>query len=254
MQPEFIEGVGSLDRATPTRVVAGWLGLTEEDLGHVPEWFIEAVALRLTSDDPNAGLREELLLRLRDAMNELQELARTDGLTGLANRRTVEERLEHEVDRARRHSRDVSVLLLDIDGLKQVNDGLGHATGDALLRAVGTRVARAVRRTDLAGRWGGDEFIVVCPETGGEAVRGLAHKLHRVVCGRPIKVNGRRIDVRASVGWAVDGVSGSAASLFAAADASLYAAKRRRPVDVEPHVRVIGSSRRTRSATRRSEG
>jgi len=83
-----------------------------------------------------------------------------------------------------------------------------------------------VRVSDLPGRWGGDEFIIVCPETDGEAARSLADKLQHTIADRPVKLTGRIWPATVSVGWAVDGRSGDAASLFAAADASLYAAKR----------------------------
>lgn len=84
-----------------------------------------------------------------------------------------------------------------------------------------------MRTTDLAGRWGGDEFAVVCPETDGAAARSLAAKLRESVSSQPVKLPGRLLPITVSVGWGVDGTTGDAPSLVAAADASLYAAKNR---------------------------
>ena len=220
-------GVARFDAVSPTRMTSEWLGLEETELSAVPEWVIERIALRLSGADPEATLREELLTRLHKSMTELYQLARTDQLTGLANRRAIEERLSDEIRRAQRYRRELTVLLVDVDGLKVVNDRFGHPAGDDLIREVGRRIAAAVRGTDLAGRWGGDEFAVICPETDGAATRSLAAKLTESVSSQPVKLPGRLHPVTISVGWGVDGTTGDAASLLAAADASLYAAKGR---------------------------
>jgi diguanylate cyclase (GGDEF)-like protein len=222
------ESVGWHVSTTPIGITAAWLGLEETDLDGVAPWLVEAIARRLSQPDPEADLRSELLDRLQESVSELHHMAHTDQLTRLANRRAVEDRLANEVARARRHQRELAVLLLDVDGLKSVNDEFGHAAGDQLLRVVGRRIKRVVRVTDMAGRWGGDEFVVVCPETDGGAARTLADKLKHAVAGRPVRLPGGSCPVGISVGWAVDGRSGEAGSLLAAADASLYAAKRAR--------------------------
>jgi len=218
-------GVLHLDKISPRRAIAAWLGVGERELLDVPDWVIDAIATRLSHPDHVTALRDELLDLLQESLTELRYLARTDPLTRLANRHAVEERLANEVSRARRHGRELAVLLLDVDNLKKVNDELGHPAGDDLLREVGHRLGHVVRVSDLPGRWGGDEFIVVCPETDGDAAASLAAKLQHTIADRPVRLSGRILPVTVSVGWAVHSGSGDASSLFAAADASLYAAK-----------------------------
>lgn len=228
MQLDEREGAARFDALSPTRTTAAWLGLDERELASVPRRILEAIAARLTERDPEAELRDELIDRLHDSMTTLHQMARTDQLTGIANRRAIVERLSEEMARARRYRRDLAVFLLDVDDLKSVNDELGHCAGDRLLVEVGRRIGGAMRVSDLAGRWGGDEFVVICPETDGAAARALSEKLTDAICGRPLALEGRIMPVGVSVGHAVDGTSGDAESLLAAADASLYAAKQRR--------------------------
>jgi len=95
----------------------------------------------------------------------LRELARTDPLTGLLNRRAFEERLEEELARSERYGLPLSVLLVDVDGLKALNDQQGHRRGDAALRHVASALRSGSRQTDITARWGGDEFVVLAPAT-----------------------------------------------------------------------------------------
>lgn len=220
-------GLGSVPSLTPARIAADWLGLPESEVSGLPTRVLTAIAERVSKTDPEAELREELLGRLHDSLSTLNHVARTDQLTGLANRRAIEERLAEEVLRARRYQRDLTVFLLDVDGLKRVNDDHGHAAGDALLKEVARRLDAAVRLTDLAGRWGGDEFAVVCPETDGPGATVLAAKLEDAICGDAARFAGTIMPVRVSLGWAVDGTTGDAPSLLASADSALYAAKAR---------------------------
>ncbi|MHB8718393.1 MAG: GGDEF domain-containing protein [Candidatus Dormibacteria bacterium] len=220
-------GLGALDALTPAHTVSEWLGVDDGALDEVPAWVVDAIAARLQRD-PEATIREELLGRVRDAMSTLNHVARTDTLTGLANRRAVDEKLAEELHRAHRYGRELAVFLLDVDGLKRVNDEHGHLAGDALVCEVARRLDAAVRLTDLAGRWGGDEFAVVCPETNNAGAAALALKLHAALTERPMRVGDRILPVRVSIGWAVDGSRGDVVALIAAADAALYAAKARR--------------------------
>lgn len=215
--------------------IAAWFGIHPSELAGVSAEAIHIMAARLE----DATLQQAELAALRAQAARWERLARTDSLTGLASRRAVEERIEAEIDRARRTGRPLAVLLADVDHLKQVNDRHGHAAGDAVLRAVASRIERAVRRTDVAGRWGGDEFIVVCPDTGAEAAQRVADKLVTVVSGRPVALPVLHLPVHLSVGWAVLGPDDDAASLVAAADEHLYRAK------------VAGRSREIAEAPRR---
>jgi diguanylate cyclase (GGDEF)-like protein len=111
----------------------------------------------------------ELLSSLRDAFNHERQLARTDQLTGLANSRAFGELAEFELLRARRYGRALSILYIDLDGFKAINDSLGHAAGDVVLQRAAGALRESLRRTDIVARLGGDEFVVLLPETGTES-------------------------------------------------------------------------------------
>jgi diguanylate cyclase (GGDEF)-like protein len=139
-----------------------------------------------------------------------------DPLTGVYNRRFLEEFLYRELPRARRRQQPLSVLLVDLDGFKQYNDTHGHLAGDRILVAVASSLAAAVRAGDIVARYGGDEFVVILPNTPGEAARRVARELVRVV---PPQVS-----LSAGVGCLGADVEG-AEDLLAAADAALFRAK-----------------------------
>ena len=111
----------------------------------------------------------ELLSSLRDAFNHQRQLARTDQLTGLANSRAFGELAEFELLRARRYGRPLSLLYIDLDGFKSINDQQGHAAGDVVLQRAAGALRESLRRTDIVARLGGDEFVVLLPETGAES-------------------------------------------------------------------------------------
>jgi diguanylate cyclase (GGDEF)-like protein len=115
--------------------------------------------------------------RNRDLVRQLERLSREDALTGLANRRSWDETLGREFERARRTEGSLAVLLCDLDHLKEINDRYGHATGDRVLRTIADALRERVRTGDLAARLGGDEFGVICPDTGLEAASALADDL-----------------------------------------------------------------------------
>ena len=157
----------------------------------------------------------------------LSRQAQTDGLTGLANRRLLAERLEDELLRAQRNGTSVSLVMADIDNFKHINDTLGHQTGDSVLREFSAALERSVRETDLAARYGGEEFVVVLPGAklpnaarAAEQMRKAAAEL--VVTGR----NGETATFTVSFGVAEFPTYANAEALIAAADAALYQAKR----------------------------
>jgi diguanylate cyclase (GGDEF)-like protein len=118
---------------------------------------------------------------LRTQADRLAELAHTDSLTGLANRRSIIEKLEREFTRARRYQRPLSLLYLDLDGFKAINDRFGHMFGDEILRGVAVSLLAVLRSTDHLARIGGDEFAVLLPETTLEASVNVAEKLRRAL-------------------------------------------------------------------------
>ncbi|CAA7613200.1 GGDEF domain-containing protein [Magnetospirillum sp. UT-4] len=170
-----------------------------------------------------------LMGELETSRNALIEQSVTDPLTGLANRRRFADVLGHEFERARRHGHELALIMVDLDGFKPVNDKYGHAVGDAVLKRVAEIIAGHVRVTDLAVRAGGDEFVVLAPETTAEGARALAEKLAEAIRNARIEAEGATVSVGASIGVAcfpVDGVEPG--DLFATADAAMYADKRAR--------------------------
>lgn len=173
--------------------------------------------------------------RLRGAFERLAErvgatwrLATVDPLTGIANRQAVLARLEDELGRAGRYRRPLSVVMVDLDHFKRLNDTYGHAAGDVVLHEVAARVATHIRTADLVGRFGGEEFLLVLPETGPEAAASLAEKLRRIVAGTPVRLRtGEQVSVTLSAG--VAGTGGEVPPLIDAllhdADTALYSAK-----------------------------
>jgi two-component system cell cycle response regulator len=174
----------------------------------------------------------ERMLRLHDGLLAAQESLRFqathDALTGLWNRRAVFELLKREVERAARRHAPVSMLLIDIDHFKRVNDECGHLAGDAILHEIAQRLNAAVRPYDVLGRYGGEEFIVAAAELPLEAACQLADRLRVGVSSTPIASGDTQIEVTVSVGVATasDASSCVPEKLVYAADAAMYDAKR----------------------------
>ncbi len=160
----------------------------------------------------------------------LSQRAATDALTGLSNRRALDARLTEELARAARYGTPLSLLAIDVDGLKAINDRAGHQAGDAALRAVGRALRASCRRTDLAARTGGDEFAVLAPMTRAAEALELANRFRRTLAEVSTTPT-------ISVGVADLALAGSPGALPAAADRALYRAKssgRDRAVLAEP--------------------
>jgi two-component system cell cycle response regulator len=175
---------------------------------------------------------EELVARVRAALrtkavhDSLADRAARDGLTGLLNRRELDTRAGQAVALAARHNRPFSCLLLDIDHFKQVNDTHGHAAGDTVLRETSQRIYDASRISDIVGRYGGEEFVVLLPETDSHAAVVTADKLRALLADTPVMVGTTSISIRASIGVAAWSAGMRTPSdLYAAADEALYRAK-----------------------------
>lgn len=166
--------------------------------------------------------------RLRASLSESVEFAVTDALTGLNNRRYLDTHLATLVDRSNRRGRPLSVLITDIDFFKSINDTHGHEGGDDVLREFAKRVRGAVRGADLACRYGGEEFVVVMPDTTFEIAAQVAERLRDAVAGAPFRIaaSGIAAPVTTSVGIATLEADGEGAdSLLRRADKALYQAK-----------------------------
>jgi diguanylate cyclase (GGDEF)-like protein len=165
--------------------------------------------------------------RVLGDLARLAHQASTDALTGVANRRTLDERLDEEVDHARRINANVSFVIADIDNFKSINDRFGHQTGDEALRRVAATFAESVRQLDVVGRYGGEEFGVVLPGTNLSGARRLADKVREAIEAIELYApDGERVPLTASFGAATFPTYPDVETLVAAADGSLYEAKR----------------------------
>jgi diguanylate cyclase (GGDEF)-like protein len=163
---------------------------------------------------------------LRDALEEVQRLAITDSLTGLHNRRHLLELARHELQRARRYRLPMSVFMLDIDEFKRVNDTYGHAIGDQVLQGVAECCRQELRGVDVLGRYGGDEFAAVLPETGLPAAYQVAERLRKSIAQRALDTKAGQVTVTVSLGVAVlDDEHLAPETLLDHADQALYVAK-----------------------------
>jgi two-component system cell cycle response regulator len=167
--------------------------------------------------------------RLRDNVQISIEMAITDALTGLFNRRYMESHLASLLEQASARGKPLAVLVLDIDYFKSINDSHGHDAGDDVLREFALRIKRSIRGIDLACRFGGEEFVVVMPETDIAVAAMVAERLRRRIAAEPFAINagGNSIPVTISIGIAaLRGAEDNAASVLKRADQALYRAKR----------------------------
>jgi diguanylate cyclase (GGDEF)-like protein len=171
-------------------------------------------------------------LRQRDrelalALTAMQRLASEDGLTGLMNRRALLEALQREVERCKRLGSALSVVMIDLDHFKDVNDRHGHAMGDAVLRGVAGTLRSGIRAVDIAGRYGGEEMCLVLPDTDAAGAATVAETLRAAIAAQPYEDGQQSVNITASFGvstFAKDGYD-SVDKLLRAADAALYRAK-----------------------------
>jgi len=171
-------------------------------------------------------LLQSRLAEIEALQESLREQALRDPLTGLFNRRYLEETLEREIVRAERSGEPLAAVLLDLDGFKVLNDRLGHAAGDELLRELGLLLRAKTRRSDFACRYGGDEFLIVMPGSSPEEAAGRADDLRRAFAGQYATSPRQGIACTLSAGVAVyPQHAGDLPALLAAADLALYAAK-----------------------------
>ncbi|WP_150308187.1 sensor domain-containing diguanylate cyclase [Planctomonas psychrotolerans] len=202
--------------------------------GHPLGVLVAFFGRRRTFDDREVELHEALARqavqvfgRLR-LQNELVQLALHDQLTGLANRTLLHEQLDRVLVTAQRNLRAMALIFLDLDGFKAVNDNLGHATGDTVLRTLSTRMEAAVRRSDIVGRYGGDEFVIICEDTDEDAARRVAERIRAVVSESVEVAAGYAISASVGVALysAVLGTAVTAERMFHLADDAMYESKR----------------------------
>jgi two-component system cell cycle response regulator len=167
--------------------------------------------------------------RLRDNVQASIEMAITDALTGLFNRRYMETHLATLMEQAASRGKPLALLILDIDYFKAINDGHGHDAGDDVLREFSLRIRKSIRNIDLACRYGGEEFVIVMPETDIAVAAMVAERIRRRIATEPfaIQEGARNLDVTISIGIAaLAGPADTAAAVLKRADTALYRAKR----------------------------
>ena len=217
----------------------------QPDLADIPVVFVTA---RTTTDDLVEGLRlgahdylfkpfepAEVVARVRSAARvsrlqdalrrrnaELERISRSDPLTGLPNRRDIDEHLASMLAAGRRHGDTLGVAMIDIDHFKSINDTYGHAAGDAVLQQVAQRLRLAARQEDLVGRWGGEEFIVLLPRCDAARVFDVSDRVRRTVAATPVDLpEGGSLTVTVSIGC----TPGLDDDVVERADSALYTAK-----------------------------
>lgn len=171
--------------------------------------------------------RQRSIQRIQNLNSEFQHLAMHDALTELPNRRFIQEQLERELSRAKRTNTPLSILICDIDKFKQVNDTYGHDCGDKILRYFAKTLNSSVRKQDLVARWGGEEFLIILPDTPVESAEHLAESVRNIL--QSTQYQDESITLRVTASFGVTELTGdkSISQVLSEADEALYEAKRR---------------------------
>jgi diguanylate cyclase (GGDEF)-like protein len=205
----------------PVGVLVGELDRGAQDVVVLPLREADVVA-RARSAARTKALQTELLGRGR----LMEVIAYVDPMTRLYNRRFLTAQLDALIASSERHARDLSVILLDIDDFKAINDELGHAAGDAAIVEVGSRLRARSRQEDYVGRWGGEEYLVILPDVGDDGAHVAAEGLRDAIASKVMVVNDHSRRATVSAGYASWRPGETASQLIERADKALYAAKR----------------------------
>lgn len=184
------------------------------------------------------------------ARNELMDLARahehaarTDELTGLSNRRDMQHRLNEEYSRYRRSGHHFSIALIDLDLFKHINDEFGHDAGDEVLRRFARLMQGVIRQTDVAARWGGEEFLILLPDTSLLQALTLAERLRSETANTEFTFDGQHLPITISAGVCSIAKAGSVTELLKQADVHLYSAKEDGRNRIAPRVRTTATEK-----------
>lgn len=210
------------------------VSIRDETINHVAVYLLVALMLLLFFEKMRLQWIQLRLIEqqqeqvIRDRTHELELLARKDALTGLFNRKALDEQLKSEVDRATRYQHEMILMMLDIDHFKLVNDNYSHLAGDRVLKEIARILLKTIRTTDFAARFGGEEFIVLLPETDIKEAGQLAERLRREIGDLKVEdEEGQSIDITASIGVAMfPEHAQTPRNLIGKADEALYEAKK----------------------------
>jgi len=210
----------------------GWMGLPLRVHGE-PIGYLTMDSTRIGAYSPQdaslvQAFADEVAIAIENArlFQQVQHLAITDPLTNLNNRRYFFEAARRELERARRYQNSLSMIMLDIDHFKRVNDTYGHLAGDRILVAVAARCKEKLREVDLSARYGGEEFVFLLPETDLEGARQVAERLRAEVNDAPIDAGDKKISISVSLGVAeLDEECVDLQALVRRADQALYVTK-----------------------------
>lgn len=169
--------------------------------------------------------QKETQKHLQDTMLKLEKAAKTDELTGLLNRREINNRLDYEFNKLKRNESIMTVLILDLDHFKQINDNYGHHCGDEVLKHIANHLTQTFRETDSVSRWGGEEFIVLMPETSLQEAQSVCHRALKDLASHPVIYNSQKIAVTASGGLCEINRDSNVEACLHQADEYLYQAK-----------------------------
>jgi diguanylate cyclase (GGDEF)-like protein len=165
--------------------------------------------------------------KLEKAYRQMEELARRDQLTGLPNRRAALEEIEREEKRFQRSQKPFTLVMADLNGFKAVNDTVGHDAGDFVLQAAAALFSGALRAQDVVARWGGDEFLLLLPETDAEGARIICAAFSEKIAGHDFSFNGRPLKVEISMGTGTFRAGGTIEECLHEADQAMYRSRRR---------------------------
>lgn len=214
-------------------VALGYFALDGAYRGHAPPDALPELVLRILHDFNVFAVLVMLALLaalynhlMHQAQATLRELATIDSLTGLRNRRSMTELIRQWEDTCATSASSLGFIMCDLDRFKSINDGYGHAAGDLVLQRVSRELAQALRAGDVIARWGGEEFLVLLPETTPAQAEQVAERLRQQVQGLEVELaDGRRLAVTLTLGVSTLGIRESAERSIARADAALYQGK-----------------------------
>ena len=168
---------------------------------------------------------EKQNIKLKEAYNKMEELAKTDMLTNLSNRRDMYQKIKHETDRFERNEKPFAILMGDIDNFKKINDTYGHDAGDLVLSSIASVIVSTIRKQDIVGRWGGEEFLFLLPETNLEGGKKIAEKLRVRINNETIQYKNYNLKVTMTIGVSVYSQKHAIDDSIKEADKAMYLGK-----------------------------